>query len=163
MSNSAGKKTHTQKHTMSDVHWHFNNNIHTAVMLWGIQPGIDATCSLSAHSRFKQCPQICEPPHSSNRTLRLCYSVIMVSKHTLTSCSAHFKLTNGWPISCTAGLHPPQNTQTNFEHPPTRRPTHPHTHTTKYTLTWVFQRHCDQYDQFFFSFSMYKYVKLVEK
>lgn len=44
-------------------------------------------------------------------------------------------------------------------------PTHPHTHThtTKYTLTWVFQRHYDQYDQFFFSFSMYKYVKLVEK
>lgn len=85
---------------------------------------------LGSNSLFKAAT----PPHhhhSSNHALRLCYSVIMVSKHTLTSCLAHFKLTNGWPVNCTAGLHPPQNNQTNFDHPRTQSHAYTQTQTAK--------------------------------
>lgn len=118
MCNSASKTIHT--HT--DVHLHINA-VYTQLYCCGaikqelMLPAVFQRI-LGSNSLFKAV----NPPtltHSSSHALRLCYSVIMVSKHTPTSCSAHFKLTNGWPINCTAGLHPPQNNQTNFDHPHT--------------------------------------------
>lgn len=54
----AQKSTQTQMYSIFTHHY----SIDTAGALWGIRTGVDATCSLSAHSRFKQLLQSCEPP-----------------------------------------------------------------------------------------------------
>lgn len=110
------------------------------MVLWGGRTGTDATCSLSARSGFKPCLQSCEPPntHSTPPAMPWGSAPLLLwfaNTHTATSCSAHFKLTNGGPVNCTPGLHPPQNNQTNFDHPSTH--THTHMEASKYTQTSV--------------------------
>lgn len=88
---------------------------------------------LSACSGFKPCLQSYEPPntHSTPPAMPWGSAPLLLwfaNTHTATSCSAHFKLTNGGPVNCTPGLHPPQNNQTNFDHPST----HIHTHTCRH-------------------------------
>lgn len=122
----AGNTIHT---VFTDFPFTHPCSIHTAAVLQGIGPEVDATCSLSAHSRFKHPLQSCTTPKHSLTLPAMppgrCYYVIMVSKHNRTSCSAHLNVTNQRAIICTAGPHPPQDNQTNFD----RLHTHKHTHT----------------------------------